>query len=172
MRRDHLFSVLASAVALTAVLMANLPAWVKGPDFTRKEDVVYGRKYGTALTMGVFTPKENANGAAVVWVISGGWFSAHEVINPGPVEELLKRGYTVFAVVHGSQPRYTIPEIVADMNRAVRFIRYHAADYSILKSSPGSKVPQTVSSDLHLPLIASVLSARVWRGREKSGQWR
>lgn len=81
--------------------------------------------------MDVFTPKENANGAAVVWVISGGWFSAHEAINPAPVEELLKRGYTVFAVVHGSQPRYTIPQIVADMNRAVRFIRYHAADDSI-----------------------------------------
>ena len=84
MRRDHRFSVLASAVALAAVLTANLPALVKGPDFTRKEDVVYGRKYGTALTMDVFTPKENANGAAVVWVISGGWFSAHEAINPGP----------------------------------------------------------------------------------------
>ena len=41
------------------------------------------------------------------------------------------RGYTVFAVVHGSQPRYTIPEIVQDMNRAVRFIRYHANDYAI-----------------------------------------
>ncbi len=131
MRRDHRFSVLASAVALAAVLAANLPALAKGPAFTRKEDVVYGRKYGTALTMDVFTPKENANGAAVVWVISGGWFSAHEAINPAPVEELLERGYTVFAVVHGSQPRYTLPEIVADMNRAVRFIRYHAADYSI-----------------------------------------
>jgi acetyl esterase/lipase len=131
MRRDHLFSVLASAVALAAVLTAGLPGLAKGPDFTRKEDVVYGRKYGTALTMDVITPKENANGAAVVWVISGGWFSAHEAINPAGVEELLKRGYTVFAVVHGSQPRYTLPEIVADMNRAVRFIRYHAADYSI-----------------------------------------
>ena len=82
MRRDHLFSVLASAVALATVLTAGLPALAKGPDFTRKEDVVYGRKYGTALTMDVFTPKENANGAAVVWVISGGWFSAHEAINP------------------------------------------------------------------------------------------
>ena len=131
MRRDHRFSVLASAVALAAVLTANLPALAKGPDFTRKEDVVYGRKYGTALTMDVFTPKENANGAAIVWVVSGGWFSAHEAINPAAVEELLKRGYTVFAVVHGSQPRFTIPEIVADMNRAVRFIRYHAADYHI-----------------------------------------
>ena len=40
--------------------------------------------------------------------------------------EILTRGYTVFAVVHGSQPQYTIPEIIQDLNRAVRFIRHHA----------------------------------------------
>ena len=131
MRLNQLGLFLASVISLCAFFSTDLPALAKDPEYTRKVDVVYGRKYGTALTMDVFTPKENANGAAVVWVISGGWFSAHEAINPAPVEELLKRGYTVFAVVHGSQPRYTLPEIVADMNRAVRFIRYHAADYSI-----------------------------------------
>jgi acetyl esterase/lipase len=99
--------------------------------FDRKVDVVYGRKYGTALTMDVLTPKDNQNGAAVVWVISGGWFSGHEEINPDAVNELLNRGYTVFAVVHGSQPKFTIPEILDDMHRAVRFIRYHAKDYKI-----------------------------------------
>jgi acetyl esterase/lipase len=41
------------------------------------------------------------------------------------------RGYTVFAVVHGSQPKFTIPEILEDMHRAVRFIRVHASDYGI-----------------------------------------
>ena len=60
--------------------------------FDHKDDVVYGRKFGTALTMDVFTPKANANGAAVIWVVSGGWFSAHEAINPGFIDELLKRG--------------------------------------------------------------------------------
>jgi acetyl esterase/lipase len=100
-------------------------------NYDHKVDVVYGRKFGMALTMDVFTPKSNANGAAIVWVVSGGWFSAHEAINQGFVGELLKRGYTVFAVVHGSQPRFTIPEIVKDMNRAVRFIRFHAKDYQI-----------------------------------------
>jgi acetyl esterase/lipase len=101
------------------------------PVYDRKEDVIYGRKFGTALTMDVFTPKTNANGAAVIWVVSGGWFSAHEGINTGFLDELLKRGYTVFAVVHGSQPKYTIPEILQDMHRAVRFIRSHAKDYQI-----------------------------------------
>jgi acetyl esterase/lipase len=113
------------------VIAAGLSAPEKPAEWTRKQDIVYGRKYGTALTFDVFTPKEKANGAAIVWVVSGGWFSSHDAINPAFIAELLGRGYTVFAVVHGSQPRYTIPEILADMNRAVRFIRFHAADYSI-----------------------------------------
>ena len=122
----RVFVVLMAALAVAPVAVA-----ADSPDFDRKTDVVYGRKYGMALTMDVFTPKENANGAAIVWVVSGGWFSAHEAINPQFIEEFLKRGYTVFAVVHGSQPRFTIPEIVKDMNRAVRFIRSHAKEYQI-----------------------------------------
>jgi acetyl esterase/lipase len=101
------------------------------PAYTRTEDVIYGRKYGMALTLDVLTPKKNANGAAVIAVISGGFRSSHEAIRPPFYEELLNRGYTVFAVVHGSQPKFTIPEILEDMNRAVRFIRYHAKDYRI-----------------------------------------
>src|SRR5262249_26205854 len=43
----------------------------------------------------------------------------------------LQRGYTVFAVCHGSMPRYTIPEIIQDMHRAVRFIRHTAKEHGI-----------------------------------------
>jgi acetyl esterase/lipase len=100
-------------------------------EFTRQEDVIYGRKWGMALTMDVFTPKKDANGAAVVYMVSGGWFSRHEAVNGAGYQEFLKHGYTVFAVVHGSQPKFTIPEAVADMHRAVRFIRHHAKDYQI-----------------------------------------
>src|SRR6266478_9347604 len=85
------------------------------PGFTRKEDVIYARKYGTALTMDVFTPKKNANGAAIVLVVSGGFSSSHEAIRPALAQPLLNRGYTVFAVVHGSQPRFQVTEIVEDM---------------------------------------------------------
>jgi acetyl esterase/lipase len=101
------------------------------PTYNRKEDVIYGRKYGTALTMDVFTPSKDAKGVGVIFVVSGGFFSSHEAINSAFVRPLLDRGFTVFAVVHGSQPRYTVPEIIQDMNRAVRFIRHHARDYGI-----------------------------------------
>jgi acetyl esterase/lipase len=119
---------------LVCIVAANGAAAARAADepaFTRKEDVVYGRKFGTALTMDVFTPKKDANGAAVIFAVSGGWVSSHAGINPARYSELLNRGYTVFAVVHGCQPKFTIPEILEDMNRAVRYIRYHAKDYHI-----------------------------------------
>src|SRR3954471_2665342 len=99
----------------------------EAPAYTRTEDVIYGRKFGTALTMDVFRPKSGANGAAIVSVVSGGWFSSQE---QAP-KKFGGGGYTMFAVVHGSQPRYTIVDAVADLNRAVRFIRFHATDYGI-----------------------------------------
>ena len=116
---------------LVAGLCAESAAEEKKPDFTRQEDIVYGRKDGMALTLDVFTPKK-ANGAAVIWVVSGGWFSSHPGAGAGKhLAVFLDRGYTTFAVVHGSQPRYTIPDAIADLNRAVRYIRAHAQDFHI-----------------------------------------
>jgi acetyl esterase/lipase len=126
------FDMIPRTVLVLGLVMILSPALAADePGFTRQEDVIYARKFGTALTMDVFKPKEKANGAAVVIMVSGGWFSAHEAINPAFAQEFLKRGYTVFAVVHGSQPKFTIPECVADVKRAIRFIRFHAKDYGI-----------------------------------------
>jgi len=38
-------------------------------------DVVYGHKDGLAMTFDVLKPKANANGAAVIFMVSGGWVS-------------------------------------------------------------------------------------------------
>lgn len=97
---------------------------------TRTRDVIYGRADGTALTFDVFKP-QRPKGLGVIFVVSGGWFSSHEFIALKTVQPLLDHGYTVFAVVHGSNPRYHIPEIVPQMERSVRFIRHHASEYGI-----------------------------------------
>src|SRR6185369_7527083 len=98
--------------------------------FKRTEDVIYGRRPGVALTLDVFQPAK-PNGYGLAFMVSGGWYSSHEAINPMFVQACLNRGYTVFAVVHGSQPKYVIPEIIEDIHRAIRFIRHNAAKYSI-----------------------------------------
>lgn len=99
-------------------------------EFRRTEDVIYGRKHGVALTMDVFEPART-NGYGLLFMVSGGWVSSKAGINPAHYRPFLARGYTVFAVVHGSQPKYTIPEIVEDVHRAARYVRYHAARWGI-----------------------------------------
>ncbi|MCX7407291.1 MAG: alpha/beta hydrolase [Planctomycetales bacterium] len=127
---NRLFGV-AMAFCVIGSLTYSSPRLVAEEAFTRTEDVIYGRKFGTALTLDVFAPRQDANGAAIVWCVSGGWFSSHDSVNAGAVGEYLRRGYTVFAVVHGSQPKFTIPEVLEDMHRSVRFIRSRADQYRI-----------------------------------------
>ncbi len=102
------------------------------PEHTVTADVVYGHKAGMALFYDVFRPHE-ANGAAIAFMVSGGWFSRWQP--PGQrvtwFEHLLDAGFTVFAVHHGSAPRFKVPEAVDDVRRAVRHIRLHATDYGI-----------------------------------------
>src|SRR5262249_49440608 len=79
-------------ILLGWVLVAGATTgWAADPSFTRTEDVIYGRKQGVALTMDVFTP-QTPNGAAVIWAVSGGWFSGHDAIRPQFIAEFLKRG--------------------------------------------------------------------------------
>jgi len=125
---------LFAGASFPSITPAQQPAETKAnaeSSYSRQEDIIYGRKYGTALTLDVFTPKKDTKGAAVVFAVSGGWFSDHRAIRVPFIEEFLKRGYTVFAVVHGSQPRFTIPEAVEDMQRAVRYIRSQAKTFQI-----------------------------------------
>ena len=96
-------------------------------------DVVYGHKDGLALTMDVYRPKSKPNGAAILFMVSGGWFSRW-----APPEQalplfqpFLDQGYTMFAVRHGSSPRYSIPEAISDVRRAVRFARKNADRFGV-----------------------------------------
>ena len=63
-----------------SILLLNSAA-ADSADFKRTEDVIYGRKFGTALTMDIFQPSK-PNGSGIAFMVSGGWFSAHESINP------------------------------------------------------------------------------------------
>lgn len=96
-------------------------------------DVVYGHKDGMALTFDVIKPKAKANGAAVIFMVSGGWVSTYNPPQQAATrfQELLNRGFTLMMVRHGSSPKYLIPEIVADVRRAIRYIRFHASRWGV-----------------------------------------
>ena len=95
-------------------------------------DMVYGHKDGMALVYDVIQP-EKTNGAAVAYMISGGWYSIWREPRTrlGMTEDLLDAGFTIVLVYHGSSPRYHVPDAYADVSRAIRHIRLHANSYGI-----------------------------------------
>jgi len=122
-----------------------------------RPDEVYGHKFGLALTFDVYTPG-NSNGAAVLFVNSGGyasglmrqcekgegsgwrflptdavgkWDLPPLILEQYGFQKLLAAGFTVFDIRHGSTPRFTVDEMFEDCSRAVRHIKYHAKEYGI-----------------------------------------
>ena len=114
-----------------ALLLVSLRPCQAQEEMTRVRDVAYGHKFGMALTMDVLKPAK-PSGIGVVYMVSGGWSSDIAMVeNAGLFMPFIKHGQTVFLVCHGSQPKFTIDEIVPDIHRAVRYIRTHAKEYGV-----------------------------------------
>jgi acetyl esterase/lipase len=134
-RRCQAFLCLFILVSSTPSLIAQTAS-----DSKITPDVVYGHKAGMALTFDVIRPKE-PNGAAVLFMMSGGWVSGwvppQGFMDPKAPEglkhfrDLVEHGYTLFIVRHGSSPWFKVPDAVADVRRAVRYVHLHAADFNI-----------------------------------------
>ncbi len=115
-------------IVLMLLLTLALPAFAT----TIERDVVYGHKDGMALVYDVFKP-EKQNGAAVIYMVSGGWFSIWQSPDQrlNQLAPLLDEGFTVVAVHHGSAPRFKVPEAVSDVRAAVRHIKENAKSYGV-----------------------------------------
>jgi acetyl esterase/lipase len=95
---------------------------------------------GLALLMDVYHP-ENSNGIGVIYIRGTGWhtplsldadpLNLNLVANHPQAALLLENGYTVFGLNHRLAPRFHYPDSVEDVQRAVRFVRYHANRYGI-----------------------------------------
>jgi acetyl esterase/lipase len=119
---------------------------------TRTQDVIYMKSEGSAFTMDVVKPAK-PNKAAVVFMVSGGWYSDHAMLKnfaPNIEKVFVDAGFTVFEVVHGAQPRFKVSEIVDQVRTAIRFVHAHAGDYGIDTNRVGVT---GISSGGHLSLM-------------------
>ncbi|HCR31578.1 MAG TPA: hypothetical protein DIV79_16360 [Opitutae bacterium] len=117
------------------------------------KNVIYGMDHGSALLMDVYQP-ETANGAGVVFIMGTG-FTAYGEYDDVPLKELdlwlldngvfsdlygetrqayiplIESGFTVFSINHRLGPKHHFQSQIADCQRAVQFVRHHAAKYGI-----------------------------------------
>jgi acetyl esterase/lipase len=152
-----------AALLVAAAGMALAQEFKLEPVRVRSVDnVVYGHKDGLALTLDVLIPETRPKNIGVILVVSGSWKSGKpDLAADDPkslrrqhwTQGLLNGGFTVFLVRHGSVPRYTVPEAIADVKRAIRFVRLHAKEYDV---DPASLSVVGASSGGHLALMAGL----------------
>lgn len=132
--RRHTTRLTCLVLCLVATVGSGAAEQTSRPKAARQSDVIYGRKFGVALTMEVSTAATR-NGIGVVWVVSSsGRSSRDQTLQDsfeGRIAPLLEHGYTVFAVIHGSAPIFNVQDQVSDVRRAVRFVRHRAAEFGI-----------------------------------------
>jgi dipeptidyl aminopeptidase/acylaminoacyl peptidase len=111
-----------------------LPFLSSAQDYCRVvPDVVYGHKAGMALTYDVFLPVDSANGAGIIHIVSGGWNSRYNppdsvIANYRP---FLDKGFTVFALRHGSSPQFKLNETVDDIILGAWNIHNNALKFNV-----------------------------------------
>jgi acetyl esterase/lipase len=102
---------------------------------------------GLALLLDVYRPSKAPNGIAIIAIQGSGWYSpmrydAAQLKSIAEVtmqaEKFAAAGYTVFAINHRQAPRFRYPAPIEDAQRAVRFIRAHAAEYGITSERIGA----------------------------------
>lgn len=122
------------------LVLINIPFLVfSQADYRVYEDIIYGHKAGMALTYDVIKPADSANGAGIIHVVSGSWNSRY--FPPDSVVDnyrpLLKEGYTVFALRHGSNPQFSIPDATQDVIAGAWHIHGNCASFEIDSNNLG-----------------------------------
>ena len=119
-----------------------------------QNEITYDRRDGTSLTLTVLKPKK-ANGKGIISLLSGNFVSDHNLFGlyRDRALPLVNHGYTVFLVMHRSAPRFALPDMLEDVQRAVQFVRHNAARYRI---DPAHLGITGTSSGGHLALLAAM----------------
>lgn len=146
--------ILAGLLLLLVVLAGAV--WVYyHPAYSPSIGLAYGQRNGKDLKIDVFQPRKT-NGLAILIMASGSWKSPQAPFSPWITAPLLRRGYTLFAIHHQSQPEATVMEIFEDVQRGVRFVRANAPRYGV---DPNRLGVTGGSSGGHLALLLATRGA-------------
>src|SRR5215510_7357478 len=130
LRNYYISTLVAICVPMAATTAAGQEA-----TYVQRENIVYGEVHGIGLLMDVFTPSGKANGLGVIDVISGSWYSDRGKIRDHQRAQtfdiLCRKGYMVFAIRPGSITKFSAPEMLANLNTGIRWVKDHAKEYNI-----------------------------------------
>ncbi|MBC8353062.1 MAG: alpha/beta hydrolase [Planctomycetes bacterium] len=127
----------------------------------QQTNVVYNEVHGVGLLMDIFTPTGKRNGHAIVDVISGAWYSDRGKLRDHQRADIFNifcdHGYTVFAIRPGSVTKFTVSEMVSNVEQGIQWVKQHASDYKIAPNQLGLV---GASAGGHLASLVAVANGR------------
>ena len=154
--------VLASPLRVTSLALAQEATASAGQDAVETQlDVAYGEADGEELLLDIYTPPARDTPRPAVMLIHGGsWSFGNRTEMADPARHLAEAGYVAFSIDHrllnGRAPN-PWPVQLDDAQRAVRWIRAHAADYGV---DPEWIAAYGWSSGAHLAAMLGVRDTR------------
>ena len=125
--------------------------------YDQKVNLVYGEAHGVGLVMDIFVPTGKKNGLGIVDVISGAWYSDRGKLRDHQRAQIFdifcRKGYTIFAIRPGSITKFTVPEMLDNLRRGIRWVKEHADDYNVAADRLGLI---GASAGGHLACLAAV----------------
>jgi acetyl esterase/lipase len=149
-----------SPLAILVVSLAAITATSQEVPYVQRENIVYAEEHGIGLLMDIFVPSGEKNGLGVIDVISGAWHSDRGKMRDHKRAQtfdiLCGKGYTVFAVRPGSVTKFSAGEMLANLNRGIRWVKDHANEYEV---DPDRLGLMGASAGGHLACLAAVTAS-------------
>src|ERR1700735_4351740 len=117
--------------ALVGLVLAA-SAWAADVRTPTQEGIVYGVADGQQLTMDYYAPA-GAGIHPIAIIIHGGGYQRGDSKSDSEAycaDFLAPAGYAVFSINYRLAPKYPYPDMVQDVQRAIRYLRYHADVWS------------------------------------------
>jgi acetyl esterase len=117
------------------------------------EDIEYQRAGGKAVLARLYRPRGAGPFPAVLEVHGGAWTSGDRLNNVAIAEALAGEGAVVLSIDFRMPPEARYPDVVADVNLGVRWLKAHAAEFG---SRPDRVGGLGTSSGAHLLLLSTL----------------
>lgn len=121
------------------VLLATLTAHAQFKRTPTTDSILYGPADNQPLTMDYYAPKGTGPHPIAI-IIHGGGYTGGTSKNGSEAycaDFLAPAGYAVFSVNYRLAPKYPYPYMVYDVERAVRYVRFHASEIALVGGSAG-----------------------------------
>jgi acetyl esterase/lipase len=151
----------ALAPVLASSFVAPGRAAAQEEALTEQPDVPFGEVNGEELLLDVYLPPAgDAPRPAVILIHPGGWIAGNRAEMAYAARELARAGYAAFSIDYrlmNGDPANQWPAQLDDAQRAVRWVRAHAAEYGVDPERVGA---YGYSSGAHLAALLGVRETR------------